>query len=323
MDSMSISSITPASLRRWPHRSVAVVAHDAGSSHHLYSWLNSINDPLRFCLRGPALDIFRHYPFPLNNIRSIDNCIRDAKLLISGTSWQSDHEFESRCLAKELGIPVVAVLDHWVNFPQRFCRYGNYVLPDLLWVSDIEALKIASFHFPDVPIIKLENQWLSSIIDYVMHLRSLSNKLEPSVPANRLLYILEPLRDLSTGSPTFAEFSVLNYFIQNLERMSNLGIINSPSTISLSLRLHPSEPVDKYNQWISDNQTNISISIDSCSSLAESLALSDVVFGCETQALVVSATCGIPTFSTLHPSIGICRLPHSSIRSLAQLLDFS
>ena len=84
-------------------------------------------------------------------------------MLISGTGWQSDLEHRARLLAHQLGIPSIAVLDHWSNYCERFRREGVEVLPDALWVADEEAAALATAAFPNVPVVQLPNHWLESL----------------------------------------------------------------------------------------------------------------------------------------------------------------
>ena len=71
-----------------------------------------------------------------------------SSVVITGTGWSSDLEHQARKLAFSRNIPSVAVLDHWVNYRERFKRNGTSQLPGELWVSDAEA---ATFGFPNVP----------------------------------------------------------------------------------------------------------------------------------------------------------------------------
>ena len=42
----------------------------------------------------------------------------------------------------------ISVLDHWVNYKERFIRGGELILPDEIWVCDNHALALAKKAFP-------------------------------------------------------------------------------------------------------------------------------------------------------------------------------
>ena len=92
--------------------------------------------------------------------------------------------------------------------------------------------------------------------------------------------------------------------------------------IELVLRPHPSDPVNKYEEWIKRNSTKWFIILDKYLELEKSLALSDIAFGCESQALVAAMAIGIPVYSTLPKFAGSCRLPHVELNHLRELVEF-
>ena len=58
----------------------------------------------------------------------IASALDGAASLLSGSGWSSDFEHRSRLEAKRRRIPVLAVLDHWVNYRMRFTRDGEECL---------------------------------------------------------------------------------------------------------------------------------------------------------------------------------------------------
>ncbi len=317
------SYITPDSLKQWPEGSVAVVTHDAGAASLLFSWLTPIQKQLKFCAKGPSSQILGKERPHSKNFTDLSDCLRKCKLVISGTSWASDLEHSARLEAKRSQIPSIATLDHWVNYEERFTRKGFNVIPDTLWVSDKEAAKLAKHLFPSTPVIELENTWLNQLKNEVARQKNLlkssrtkhQNKL-------RLLYLLEPMRDLKTGIPNSEEFLALDYWVSSLPRLLKAGHLKRNSKeINLILRPHPSEARDKYSRWMNDNSSAWNIEIDDHCDLATSLALADAAFGCETQALVAATECKIKSFNTLSPKQHECRLPHKNIISIKNLME--
>ena len=313
-----ISFITPDSLSQLAEASVAVCAYDAGAASHMAAWLAQHQNQLRPCLDGPAHSLFTARLGPLPH-HSLESSLQGACLLISGSGWSSDLEHKARALARQRGIPSVAVLDHWVNYRARFERGGEEVLPDQLWVADVDALALAKATFPGLPVMQLPNQWLAEITLAAASER----KYPPQQPARRLLYLLEPIRvpwcdGVSQQEPS--EFQALRYWFDKLPMLIHQGWIAPLEQLeALVLRPHPSEPPGKYDLFMQKTERYWPITIDASSSLAGALAWADIAFGCDTQALVAGINCDIICFSTLPPWAPKCSLPQEQLLHIRDL----
>jgi len=310
-------------LTSYPQSSIAVVANDAGAARLMASWLKPIDKQLIFCLTGPAYNIFKQQRKVIIN-NSLHECLFSSKLLISGSGWASNIEHNSRLMASELGIRSIAVLDHWINYNKRFELNGIVRHPDEIWVGDDEAESIANIQFPMIKVIKLENKWINELKSSVEQARKVLRKEEylftKGKPARNLLFLLEPLRDHSTGKPNHNEFKALDYMLESLALLAKKKFIAPLDEIdSIRLRPHPSEKTDKYDNWIKKYRHLWPLKHDAEVSLERSLALADATFGCETQALVAALECNIPAFSCMPAEIGKCRLPHKDIKHIINL----
>ena len=303
---------------------MAVCAHDAGAASHMAAWLAPLQPQLRLFLAGPSDRLFRaQLGASIGSFPTLEKALAGAQVLISGTGWGSDLEHRARRLARQQGIPIVAVLDHWVNYRERFQRDGEEQLPDALWVADAEAAAIANADFPDLPVLQLPNHWLESLCSAVHSLRSKSNP-QPRRPARRLLYLLEPIRVPWSQGPGGAseagEIQGLRYWLQQLPHLIEQGWVAPEHKLeAVALRPHPSEPVGKYDAWIAEAASSWPIQLDQSPALAEALAWADAAFGCETQALVAAMACHLPAFSTVPPWAPPCRLPQATLHHLSRL----
>lgn len=320
------SFITPASLSQLPEASVAVCAHDAGAASHMAAWLAPLEPQLRLFLAGPAEPLFRaRLGAATSSYPTLEELLGGAQVLISGTSWASDLEHRARRLARQRGIPSVAVLDHWLNYRERFQREGDEQLPDALWVADAEAAALATAAFPNVPVLQLPNHWLEGLCRTVQTLRSsAAGNPQPRRPARRLLYLLEPIRVPWSQGPGGAsesgEIQGLRYLLKQLPHLIEQGWVAPQHELeALALRPHPSEPVGKYDALIAEAATSWPIQLDRAPALAEALAWADAAFGCETQALVAAMACNLPAFTTVPPWAPSCRLPQASLQQLSRL----
>ena len=296
------------------------------------AWLSPMKRQLRLCLAGPALSQFRARLGTIDlTTQTLHEALHGTSVLISGTGWASDLEHRARLLARELSIPSVAVLDHWVNYRTRFQHEGLEILPDQLWVADAEAAAIARTEFPRLPVVQLPNHWLEGVCTEVRTRRNsdtADQPPQPRRPARRLLYLLEPIRvpwpttevtsRIHGAEP--GELQGLRYWMKQLPKLAEQGWIAPPEQLeALALRPHPSEPAGKYNALIAEAERRWPIRLDPSPSLAAALAWADAAFGCETQALVAALACGLHAFSTVPPWAPPCRLPHAALHHLSRL----
>ena len=283
---------------------VAVTAHDAGAANFILGWLRDCeNMDVRCCVDGPAQTLFSEYLVERGSV-PLANALNGAQILLSGTSRVSTLEHDSRILARSLGVRSIGVIDHWVNYRERFIRQDQFVLPDELWVSDGYALLEAKKYFPDTPVIQRPNRYLEQLTKEIGQVSIKHHE------RTRILYALEPIRSKWGRNDISGEFQSLEYFISRIPTLIN------GHGVEIRLRPHPSDALHKYDQWLAVNR-NYDISIDTTLSLASAIAWSDWVVGCETYAMVVALNAGKRVFSSLPPDGPTCRLPFPGIIHLA------
>ncbi|NBX62575.1 MAG: hypothetical protein EBT67_09205 [Betaproteobacteria bacterium] len=160
---------------------VTVVCHDAGAAHLLFAWLRhwfeagALGDhSFKMVLGGPAEKAWKNNPIPLPHV--------------------------------QMHATIGAVIDHWVNYAQRFERQGIVVLPDQIWVADQHAERIANQVFTSIPVSCLPNVYLQNLVKNISPVTS---------GCRHLLYVLEPVRDQwGRGEP--GEFQALDFFVKHL-----------------------------------------------------------------------------------------------------------
>lgn len=312
------SSITPFSLAATSNFSrILVCAHDAGAAYLILHWVKHFPQKCFFVLSGPALNIFREYfgvftNHQLNDIISICDC------MISGTSWSCDIEDKARQLAKKHHIFSISVIDHWVNYIDRFTFSGFLVLPDLLWVSDFYAYTIASETFPNLDISLIENSWLVYIQNQVLSKssRTLANNLTQDF---RILYLLEPIRSEWDVQHSVPEYHALKYLLSSIELLIESGYLPSNKKLQFMLRPHPAQDISFYFDFLEEFSSIYSFTIDSDPHLHHSLSKCDLVCGLNSQALTIALACNITAISVLPPNVPRCVLPHTQLVHLNNL----
>jgi hypothetical protein len=308
-------------------RPIAIVAHDAGAANHIFSWIG--NDSPILYLTGPARALWRaHHQrsgqaacsesepsiaqdwVELSSPESkLATALSGVATVITGTGWQSSLEHDARKVARERRIRSIAVIDHWVNYADRFVRNGEEVLPDEIWVSDDYAAAIARVTFPGVSVTQQANTYLAGLVAEVEAL-----KVEAPVGGNdRVLYLLEPIRKAWGTLEMPGEILALDYFLMHRQ------CTPISRDAEIRLRLHPSDPPGKYDEWIT-RQTHHRVSLDKSTNLAESIAWSNVVVGCQSYAMTVALACGRTVISSIPSWAPSCALPHKGIFKLSEMV---
>ncbi len=304
MDARQIYSIIRGSMKIDPSKSLAIVCHDAGAANLVIAMmLKGELQNYKVFMSGPAARLYRAAYPGLALCDNLELALDGVGLLISGTGWESNIEHQARKLARSLGIRSVAVIDHWVNYPERFVRQDEVILPDELWVTDGYAYEIALRTFPETTILQIPNHYAQMKL---AEINSIDNKSNPE-----LLYILEPTRS-DWGRYIPGEFQALDYFVSQLKNL------NLPPETIMRIRPHPSDPIGKYSNWIAHN-AGLNFQLDETGEIAEAIGRASWVAGCESFALILAMMSGRKTYCTLPPWAPACRLPHPNLMHIGNM----
>ena len=281
-------------------KNLVICANDAGGAENLSSFLVANNIMGSLLLQGPALKIFsakfsNHYDLLIKQMpTSVD-------ILLTGTGNQTEFEFNAMSKVLDSGGEVIAVLDHWTNYPERFTRYGSSITPTAIIVFDGEAERLAKTHFTENKIYRSTNYYFKDIAKSYKEL--IKEKIAKENQQD-FLFLCEPIsRDRFNRTKDYDEYDSLDYFFRILK---NWNLQESRITI----RPHPSDPEKKYNSRIPVNFRNTVI--DYRSSLVENLVKSKVIVGCNTMAMIVALDLGKRVLSAVPPPARTI-LPHKGI----------
>ena len=145
---------------------IGVVAHDAGGAEIISSYIRRHAVQCFFCLEGAAVDVIKRKLGDVQ-ILPLEALIAQSDSLLCGTSFLSELEWRTMGLARESGKSCIAVLDHWVNYRQRFTRHGKWHWPDEVWVGDETAARIAAETLPEVKHTLVRNAYFMDIQDEI------------------------------------------------------------------------------------------------------------------------------------------------------------
>jgi hypothetical protein len=281
---------------------LAVVCHDAGACNVILPWLTQPGLRVRAVMQGPALRLWKARFGERPLCANIEVALDGAAMLLSGTGWATSLEHDARVMAARAGMRSAAVIDHWVNYTERFTRGAQTLWPGEIWVTDADALRMAQRSFPGADVRCLDNLYLAEQVAQVGPLRS---------GDVGVLYVMEPMRnDWGLGAP--GEWQALEYFVQHRQA---LGI--APDA-PMRLRPHPSDPKGKYDGWLG-GPLGQGVALDRSPSLAAAMSGCAWVAGCESYALVVGLAAGRRVVSTLPPWAPACRLPQAGLLHLRDL----
>lgn len=293
---------------------IAMVSHDAGGAEILASYVAQNDFDCRLVLEGPAVNVFKR------RLGSVEICTLAEGLAacdwcLCGTSWQSDLEWRAIEQAQKTGKRVVAFLDHWVNYQERFIRDGVKHLPDEIWVADKDAEKLASKLFPNMPIRMVSNPYFIDMQREISELAVIKRKSDES--SKRVLFVSENISDHARtryGDERYwgyTEFDAIEYFFEHINVLGErIGTV--------MIRPHPSDLPRKYASVLAEYSGIAQLSDGS--PLLKEIVESDIVVGCQSMAMVVGLWAKKKVVSCIPPSGPDCHLPQKDILHLRNLV---
>lgn len=291
---------------------IGVVGHDAGAMEIISSHIRRQGFDCGFCLEGPAVDVVVR---KLGNVPllPLEALVEQCEWLMCGTSTFSELEWRAIGLARQAGKRCVVVLDHWVNYRQRFTRQGQWHWPDEVWVGDETAALIAREDLPELKQTLVPNAYFLDIQDEIKELL-----VTPRGPKEGLhiLYVCEPLREGALalyGDERYwgyTEEEALSYFLSNIKVLGE-------NIDRIVIRVHPKENPQKYDCVV--KHFELPLVCGEQKALLEQIAVSDIVVGRTTMAMVVALIAGKRVFSCIPPGGKTHPLPQLEIEDMSHL----
>ena len=296
---------------------VAIVCHDAGGAEIVSSLIKSYDLKFKFALSGPAKKIFCN-KIVIKKIFSINDVLKKSNILLCGTSLPVNIEMQAVQIAKEKGILTVAVLDHWINYRERFLYMNRLIKPDEVWVVDEKASQIAKKTLKDFNIKLMKNPFKQEVIQRLEKYRREKRHNIKIAQAQNILYVTEPTSwaaNIKYGNERhwgYTEIEALEYFLEKVQKIA-------PRIKNLLIRPHPIEREEKYRKYKNfSNEFNIFISAKN--NLYKDIMNSDLIFGCNSMAMVVATWAGKKVFCAIPPNGFGFMLPKEGIMSIEDYL---
>lgn len=268
---------------------ICISSNDAGGAEILSAWIKrNKNNNYVFNLSGPALKIFKKKMKIKKNYKDIKKIKIKIMKIITTTSKTSLQEINALKFAKKKKINSISILDHWVNYKERFQRNFKTILPNEIWVTDKKSLSIAKKKFK-VPIKLKKNFYF---IDEVKKIRKINSKEK-----KQILYVNSHLKNI------FLEKKRILFFLNHINKIDQNCVIK--------IKPHPNDNLKKFN-WIKKKFNSLSISISKKNEKLEKLIKeSKLIVGCNSMAMVIAYLCKKKVYNALPPNDKKMLLPIS------------
>ena len=289
----------------FPGKKVGIVAHDAGGAEILSSLVKQEELDGIFSIAGPAQSIFKKKLSKYQN-QSLDEVVEQSNFIVCGTGWQTDYEWLGIKKAKKANKKVAAFLDHWGNYPARFQRQNEQVVPDFIYVGDRYAEIIAKNNFPEIQIKYIENPYHREVAN-----RNKSSALVSlDSKSIKILYLCEPITDVVKFG--YDEKGALEYFFKNLDFLN----LHNPV---ITIRHHPSESRQKYS-WVKELRL-ASVYLSEFEDVVDDIMNNDIIVGRNSAGLVLSLILEKPSVVCIPPGGMQCILPHKELICFADIIE--
>lgn len=250
---------------------ITIVSKDAGGAEVLSSWVKRNPGNYKYHLSGPAKKIFKSKISKIK-LSNIKNCINSTDTLLSSTGTSS---FEKKAIKqfKKKNKKVIAYLDHWFNYKNRFFINKEMIKVDEIWVSDNYAKKEARRIFKNSIVKKKKNFYLEEFLKEVKQYKQKKNSI---------LYLTDKKNNILKNKNF--ELSLFNFFLKKIYFKKFYK-----KNINLIVRVHPNDNANKYKKSIK-GQNLIKFSKNT---LSYDISRSLYVYGNNSMVLYLARNAGI------------------------------
>ena len=188
--------------------------------------------------------IFEKNHVKINKIR-LDQCLKKSDIFITGTSWKYDYELKLINKIKKLKKKkTIIILDDFINLKKRFLYKRKYIFPDEVWIpNNLPLQKINLKFFNKCKIKFIRNHYLLNLKKQMKNIKKNLNYKK------NYLFLSQPIREVSNKFThkkiKYDEYDYLKKLLIKLDK----NILSKKINL-ISIRLHPAEKKNKYNNLI-------------------------------------------------------------------------
>ena len=260
-------------------KNFCIISHDGGGANILSLWSKKNKKKNIFSVNGPAKKIFANNIGKFLNT-SISKAISNSRIVISSTG-HSNYEKKAMLLAKNKNKKLIAYLDHWVNYRERFIYKKKIIQPNEIWVSDHFALNAAKKIFKKIPIKLKKNYYYYFLKNKI---KKKNKEKYNFLYLSGLIFFRRNLSEKKLPKFNKIEFIALKKFLHfvNYLKISN-------KNINFKVRFHPAEKKILFLKKI------VNLNVSNNSLLWKDFNWASHVFGANSAGLYYSSKLKIPT----------------------------
>jgi len=247
--------MTPDRQRQFDMASIVIIGNDQGGAVALAAILNQLasHHEVHVMASGPAYDLWQHNAVKLERMddataQAIQSRLQDIQpdLVVTGTSHYSELERSAWIAAKALGIPSLAVVDAWVNFPERFTRLSDNVLvhPDAVaTIDDNTSNQVSALLGDKIRCHVTGHPHLEGIVE--KHKKRGHHKRANDI--TKVMFFSNPVYgDEHEEGSYHDQFDAIEFLFNACEA--------SQTPLMLGIKPHPREPMDRWDAWAQEHK---------------------------------------------------------------------
>lgn len=258
---------------------ITIICNDVGGATNIASLMKILNISPKGIVTGPAILVFNKLNVLYTEVDFESDYFANG-LIILGSSIYGGLESLVLEDPKFRNTTKVVILDHWMNYRERFHKNNNF-LPDEFWVTNDYSHQLASQFFPETSVVTIPDAQLALVKRSLLRLNG----------AKDTLLLIWEYQTLSAESLKFP-VGLLGQRLKQIEKYCVEKLIPK-----ITVRLHPSQNKKEFEDDLSSMQIAIPIEISSLEHLEQDLDRAIVVIGFSSSALYISSKLGIPTYS--------------------------
>lgn len=212
-------------------------------------------------------------------------------LVLTSTSYGFSVEKKILRIAQGYKIPTVSIIDYWSNYWLRFVKESekkdSRYLPDYIVAIDRGMKKeMMAVGFPKERVKVLGNPYFESFRLFKIKTKRKEKR------DYKIVFVSQPLRSIyGRKNLQTDEYSALKDILEILPQFKNKS-----RKISLIIRMHPKEGIEKYKKEIKNVFLN-NIKIDKNTHVERLISDADLIIGINSALLFQASFSGVPVIS--------------------------
>lgn len=247
------------------------------------------------------------------------NCITDflkkegPDFIITSTSGDDFTEKYLWAAGEKLGIPSFAIVDQWINYGIRFSKHKiteireynknkkhQYLPTKILIMDDYAKQEAINEGLESSMLIATGQPHFETLLKYkeIKSTELISNRDKLNINGSDffITFASEPISKdygIAVNYMGYTEQTVLRDILENLEKIS----LEYGGNIYLTIKLHPRDNVEAYENIVLSKYEKINIRIDENSNPLDLILASDLICGMSSMFLIESVILGKPVIS--------------------------